>query len=267
MDQIQKKYAELLNKLNQMGEVVVALSGGVDSALLAFAAMEALGEKMQAVTLMTPYMHAREACEAEGFARQYKLKHQIIPVEIPEEILLNPQDRCYHCKKRLFQSLIDLYFGSDFKVVEGSNLNDKNVYRPGLLALKELGIFSPLLECQLTKKEIRLLAKEKGLKVWDKPSNACLLTRFPYDCPISTDKLKMVEEAEEFIQDLGFRNVRVRVHGDLGRIEVHQEDKAGFWQGEITEKVVYKLKKLGFQFITVDLEGFRSGCFDVRKLV
>jgi len=262
MDPLQKKYADMLNNLKQMGKVAVALSGGVDSALLAIAAKEALGEKARAVTVITPYMHGREASEAQEFARFYKLKHQIIPVAIPEEILLNPRDRCYRCKKVLFQSIVDLCSGNDFRIVEGSNFNDKNVYRPGLQALRELGIFSPLLECQLTKKEIRLLAKEKGLRVWDKPSNACLLTRFPYNCSISTDKLKMVEEAEILIQNLGFKNTRVRVHGDLGRIEVDQENAAGFWQGEIAEKVVHKLKILGFQFITVDLEGFRSGCFD-----
>jgi len=262
MNKARKKYAELMNKLRRMGKVVVALSGGVDSALLAKAAREALGEEAQAVTVLTRYLHSREAYEAEEFAQSQKLKHQFIHVAVPEGILSNPRDRCYQCKKVIFQSIVDLFSENDFKVVEGSNLNDKNVYRPGLQALREMGIFSPLLECELTKNEIRLLAKEKGLEVWDKPSNACLLTRFPYDCAITPAELKTVEEAEEFIRNLGFKNVRVRVHGNLSRIEVEQEQAIGFWQGEIAETTVRKLKELGFQFVTLDLEGSRSGCFD-----
>jgi len=268
MREVYKKYDTLINQLAGMKNMIVALSGGVDSALLAYAANEALGENVQTVTVVPPYVHQWEVQVAKETAQRLKIKHRALEVPFPEEIRQNPKDRCYHCKKVLFQKMIDTVNENasvetkTYHIVEGSNVDDTRVYRPGRKALQEMGIRSPLLDCGLTKDEIRSLAKEKELKVWDKPSNTCLLTRFPYGTTLDLNQIRKVEEAEQLIKALGFEKIRVRAHGDLLRIEIDKEKAVVFVQEERSTLIVKKLKDLGFNYITLDLEGIRLGCFD-----
>jgi uncharacterized protein len=192
--------------------------------------------------------------------------HQIIEVNefSDPEIMYNPQDRCYRCKKLLFQTLISKATELGFTyLIDGTNYDDRNAYRPGMKALQELGIHSPLLELQITKAQIRSLATELGIASSDRPSAPCLATRLPYGTKIDFELLKCIDEGEQYIKNFGFYNVRLRLHGDILRIEIDRKDFIRFMENQ--EVITSKLKGLGFLYITLDLEGFRSGSMDIHR--
>ena len=245
-----------------MGSVAVAFSSGVDSTFLLKVAHDLLGEKAVAVTALSGTFPQRESREAEAFCRAEGIRQIQIrseELEIPG-FRENPPDRCYLCKRALFTGILaEAGKAGCAWVAEGSNADDVGDYRPGLVAVAELGVRSPLREADLTKAEIRALSKELGLPTWDKPSFACLASRFVYGETITKEKLAMVEKAEQILLDLGFRQVRVRVHGDLARIEVDPEAFDRILSPEIAPFLNRALRELGFLYVTLDLGGYTTG--------
>jgi uncharacterized protein len=256
----QNKSIKLNTILKDLGSFAVAFSGGVDSSFLLYRAHKAVKTGVIAITIRTPYIPAREIVEAREFTEKFGIRHIIVDVEFPEVIKHNPIERCYLCKKTLFNHLIEFALENDLEyVVDGTNADDSGDFRPGMKALKEMGVRSPLMESGLTKQEIRELSRTEGLEFWDKPAMACLLTRIPYDTEITEGTLRMIEAAENILFDKGFPGSRVRVHGDLARIECIP----GFMEKMIKkperEQVIAELKKIGFRFVSLDLEGYRTG--------
>jgi len=256
-----EKYQELLAILRSLGSVVVAFSGGVDSTFLLYAARQVLGDRVVAFTMYAPYHACWEIEEAVELARKLQVKHvtrrekKILP-----KVENNPPDRCYWCKKALFEEILDFARREGLAwVVDGTNADDSNDYRPGLRALRELGVRSPLLEAGFTKKEIRAVSRELSLPTWDKPAYACLLSRIPYGQQIKVEDLERVEKAELYIRSLGFRVVRVRIHGELARIEVAPSERKKFFQLQLLDELVGYFKNIGFRYVTLDLEGYRMG--------
>jgi len=264
MDQsVEEKFARLKGIFRSMGRVVVAYSGGVDSTLLLRVAKESLGEEhVIAVTALSPLFPERELTGAKKMAQEMGLKHILIEsneLEI-EGFSKNPLNRCYFCKKELFEEMQNLARKEAISfVVEGSTLDDEMDHRPGRRAIQELGIRSPLQEARFTKEDVRELSRTLGLPTWDKPSFACLASRFPYGEEITPEGLRMVDEAENFLFSLGFKQVRVRHYQSLARIEVYPEEMSRLMNGSLREKVVNCLKKIGYRYVTLDLQGFRSG--------
>lgn len=255
-----EKYTRLISNLTRLEKVVLAFSGGVDSTFLLKAAKEALGDNMKAVTILSPYIPKWEIEEAKQLAAELDVIHEIIEVPIIDEIRSNPENRCYLCKKAVFSMIESIAVkGGYHYVIDGTNFDDIGDYRPGLKALEELKIKSPLLECELTKTEIRSLSKELGLSTWDKPPYACLLTRIPYGNELRVEDFDKIEKAETYMMELGFRAIRVRCHDNLARIEVDRKDRSKLFDEKILDQISSKLKEFGFRYITLDLEGYRVG--------
>lgn len=260
--ELEKKLENLQNYLKGLGSVAVAFSSGVDSTFLLKVAHDVLGDKVLAVTAQSCSFPKRELNEAIAFCEKEGIRHVICHSEELEidGFAQNPPNRCYLCKHELFEKIGSLAQENGIAyVAEGSNMDDNGDYRPGLQAVAELGVKSPLREVGLYKEEIRAISKELGLPTWDKQSFACLSSRFVYGETISEEKLGMVEKAEQLLLDLGFHQVRVRIHGLLARIEVMPEEFPKLMEADTREKIVRKFKEYGFTYVTMDLLGYRMG--------
>lgn len=259
---LQEKYDLLKNNIKKRGNAAIAFSGGVDSTFLVKVTHEVLKENMMAITATSSTYPERELKEAIQYAKDMGVKHLIISSEELdiEGFASNPTNRCYYCKKELFSKIKEIAINHQIAYIfDGSNVDDEGDYRPGMQAARELEVISPLKEAGLTKEDIRTLSKELGLPTWNKPAFACLSSRFPYGNQITAPKLKMVEEAEQFLLDMGFRQVRVRHHGEIARIEVSPKERERFFDLEVMDRIGEKLKKIGFTYITLDILGYRTG--------
>lgn len=256
----------LLKALKNIGGCVIAFSGGVDSTLLLAAAVRVLGKRVEAVTVHTPYVPGRELRQSRELAASLGAELHVIEMDLPEELEQNPEQRCYLCKGRLF-SRIEAHGHRSGKTVllDGSNADDGKAHRPGMRALKEMGVRSPLAECGFTKKDVRDLARIWNLDVWSKPAYSCLLTRLPHGISVDNDLLRRVEGSEEFLIHEGFPSVRVRTHGDKGdiaRIEIPPAEREKFCKIDRMDRVDEALRKMGYRYVTLDLAGYRSGSMD-----
>lgn len=256
------KKAALLSRLEKLRSLLVAFSGGVDSSFLLAAAKEALGKQVRAATAVSFIRPPHEIDEARQIARLLEVRlvrFQSRETSL-ETFLANSRERCYYCKKSLFGQLFELAKELELEVVaHGANEDDRKDYRPGFRAAEELGAVAPLMDVGLTKEEIRFLSKEMGLPTWDRPSDACLATRIPYGTPITRERTGQVEQAERFLREKGFRIARVRHHGAVARIEIAQEDLARFLEKGLRKELVDAVRKIGFEHVALDLEGYVTG--------
>ncbi len=257
-----KHLDSLKNILRDLGSVLVAFSGGVDSSFLLHLAHEVLGDRAKAITFVSPFLSRQELDRAARFCEERGIKHillQIDPLAI-EEIRVNQPDRCYHCKKRVFsQGLAEAQKMSIPHLVEGTQLSDASDHRPGHRALVELDIRSPLSEAGLSKDQVRMLSKKLGLSSWNLPPMACLASRIPYGIPLDLESLARVESAEQFLFDQGFYLVRVRDHHGTARIELSAEEIARLSDKGLRDRLVARFRSLGYLAVTLDLEGYRTG--------
>lgn len=262
MDLRHQKLEKLKEYLKSLESVAVAFSSGVDSTFLLKIAYDVLGKNAVAVTAESASFPKREKNESVEFCEKERIKQFIIKSEELkiEGFKQNPPNRCYLCKSQLFKEIKDLARKENIKeVVEGSNIDDNGDYRPGMQAIKELGIKSPLRYAELSKDDIRILSREMGLPTWNKPSFACLASRFVYGEEITEQKLNMVDKAEQLLLDLGFKQVRCRIHGNIARIEVNSDEFNKMLVPETREKIYNEYKKLGFGYVALDLKGYRTG--------
>ncbi len=264
MDELDAKRDRLYALVGDLGSVAVAYSGGVDSTYLLAACLEVLGpERVLAVTADSPTYPAKEKAEAQKVARQLGARWHLINTRELEDprFASNPPDRCYYCKTELFAAIRAVARQEGLQnVVYGATQDDLGDYRPGMRAARECGARAPLLEAGLGKSEVRELSRRMGLPTWDKPALACLASRFPYGTPITTAHLRQVNAAEDFLRrELGLRQLRVRHHDAVARLEVEPKDMARFLEENTRQRVVAALKELGYTYVTLDLAGFRSG--------
>ncbi len=269
MQSHEEKLSFLREDLAKMGKVLIAFSGGVDSTFLLYVAHEVLGENALPVTIKSSLFPAREFGWTVDFCRKLGLSQQVIisnELDNPE-FYKNSPERCYICKKAILGEIFSLArnLGIEY-VADGTNLDDLDDYRPGMRALKEMGIHSPLLKAGLTKENIRFLSKEASLPTWNLPSFACLSSRIPYGQKITREKLQMIEKAEQYLMDLGFEQVRVRHHGDIARVEVTPEERVKFFDPGFMDQVYDFFKSIGFLYAVLDLRGYRSGSMNEKIL-
>lgn len=261
-EELLDKYENLKSYLVQLGSVAIAFSGGVDSTLILKVAKNVLGENVIAVTAYLGSSPKWEMQEADHYCRQIEIRQFVTEIEQMkiEGFAENPANRCYLCKKVIFEKLLSLTRDNKMgHLVEGTNLDDEGDYRPGMKAIEELGVKSPLRELGFTKKDIRELSQYLELPTWNKPSMACLATRFPYGETITQEKFVMVDQAEQLLRNLGFNQVRVRMHGMIARIEVESSDFKKMLDENIRTTICTRLKELGFQYVSLDLQGYRTG--------
>ncbi|MBQ7198378.1 MAG: ATP-dependent sacrificial sulfur transferase LarE [Selenomonadaceae bacterium] len=257
-----KKFDELKKYLVELDSVAVAFSGGVDSTFLLKVAHDLLGDKVIAVTAASKSFPQRELDETKNFCRAENVRQIIFNSDelMKDAFRENSKNRCYICKRGLFEKILQIAADNKISyVVEGSNMDDNGDFRPGLKAIAELEIKSPLRHVELYKNEIRTLSREMNLPTWDKPSYACLASRFVYGESISAEKLEMVDKAEQFLIDKGFKQIRVRIHGNIARIEILPDAFDKFLEKNFRDEVATKFKSYGFSYVTLDLQGYRSG--------
>jgi uncharacterized protein len=260
--ELASKQTDMDRHLRSLGRTLVAYSGGTDSAFLAWASHRALGDNMLAVIADSPSLARFQLAEAVAFAHERGIPVEIIRTEELDrpEYVRNDASRCFHCKDELFTVMESFALSRGFSTIAyGVNLDDNSDFRPGQIAASQHRVAAPLLEAGLTKEEIRTLAREAGLRVWDKPASACLSSRIEYGRPVTTEALSAVERGEDALRQLGFRQFRVRHHGEIARIEIAKDEMPRAFTPEMTAEFTRIFKVLGFKFVTLDLEGFRSG--------
>ena len=256
------KEARLHSRLEEFDSLLIAYSGGVDSAYLAYAASRALGDRMLCVTADSPSYPRRHRDLAERIAREFGLPHEFIETSEMDraEYRANPANRCYYCKTELYEHLSELATARGFSAIaDGSNADDRGDYRPGRQAAREFGVKSPLDDADLTKAEIRELSRRAGLPTWDEPASACLSSRIPYQSEVTVGKLSMIERAEDALRRHGFRVCRVRHHDTVARLEIGRDEMARALDPDISAALVRELKAIGYQYVSLDLQGYRTG--------